>query len=153
MNQNEMHKILLSHLTKYRTWSYSQLAERVERDRQAHDCLKYVEGIAPDETQYHMEFQAVWDDKPHGDVRVLGALSVEPQKPLLGFLPVYTPDVTDSFIMSPDGRFVGEHETQWRDHVTSRHPPTGIPWCRGYLVGLNRILQSQFGSEPSVGEC
>lgn len=111
MNKEELHQILSAQLAKYCSWSYSQLAERVERDRQAHDCLEHFEGIALDGTQYQMEFQAVWDDKPQGDVRVLGALSTQRQKPLLGFIPTYTPDVTDSFIKSPDGRFVGESET------------------------------------------
>jgi hypothetical protein len=107
MIKDEMRKILSQHLTKFRSWSYPQLAERVERD----DCLEHIEDTAPDGTKYQMEFQALWDDKPHGAVRVCGDLSAEPQRPLLGFIPVYTPDVTDSFIMSPDGRFVGEHET------------------------------------------
>ena len=53
----------------------------------------------------------LWDDKPHGAVRVCGDLSAGRQRPLLGFIPVYTPDVTDSFIMNPDGRFIDEHET------------------------------------------
>jgi len=69
-------------------------------------------GIAPDGTKYQIEFQALWDGKPHGDVRVCGDLSAMPHKTLLGFIPVYVSDVTDSFIMSPDGRFVGEHETR-----------------------------------------
>ena len=111
MNKDEMRKILSEHLAKFRAWSYVQLSERVERDRKAHDCLEHIEGIASDGTQYQIEFQALWDDKPHGDVRVLGDLSAQPQRPLFGFIPVYTPDVTDSFIMSPEGRFVGEHET------------------------------------------
>lgn len=110
MDKSEAHKILREQLSKFRAWSYAQLAERVERDRQAHDCLEHVEGVAPDGTQYQMEFQAVWDGKPHGDVRVCGDLSAEPQRPLLGFIPIYVSDVTDSFIMSPDGRFVGENE-------------------------------------------
>jgi hypothetical protein len=112
MSKDEMHKILSEHLATFRAWSYAQLAERVERDRQAHDCLEHVEGIAPDGTKYQMEFQAVWDGKPHGDVRVCGDLSAVPHQTLLGFIPVYVSDVTDSFIMSPDGRFVGEHETR-----------------------------------------
>jgi len=53
----------------------------------------------------------VWDGKPHGDVRVCGDLSAVPHQTLLGFIPVYVSDVTDSFIMSTDGRFVGEYET------------------------------------------
>ena len=110
MSKDEMRKILAERLVKFRAWTYAQLAARVTRDEQAHECLEYVGGTAPDGTQYHMEFQALWDDKPHGDVRVIGALSAEPQRPLLGFIPIYTPDVTDTFIMSPDGRFVGEPE-------------------------------------------
>lgn len=106
-----MRKVLLVHLTKFRSWGYAQLAQRVERDRQAHDCLEHIEGVAPDGTRYQMEFQAMWDDKPHGDVRVCGDLSADPQKRLLGVLPIYISDVADSFIMRPDGRFVGEDET------------------------------------------
>ena len=111
MSKDEMRKILSEHLAKFRAWSYAHLAERVERDRQAHDCLEHIEGVAPDGTQYQIEFNALWDDKRDGDVRVCGDFSAEPQRPLLGFIPVYTPDVTDSFIMNPDGRFVGEYET------------------------------------------
>mgnify|MGYP006954591532 CR=1 FL=1 len=48
MSKEEMHKILSEHLATFRAWSYAQLVERVERDRQAHDCLEHVEGIAPD---------------------------------------------------------------------------------------------------------
>jgi hypothetical protein len=111
MSKDEMSTILSEHLAKFRTWSYAQLAERVERDRQAHECLEHVEGIADDGTQYYVEFQAYWDDKPHGAIRVCGDLSAQPQRPLLGFIPIYMPDVTDSFIMGSDGRFVDEHET------------------------------------------
>lgn len=98
MSKDEMRAILSEHLAKFRAWSYAQLAERVERD-----CLQHIEGTASDGTRYQMEFQAFWDDKPQGDVRICGDLSAEPQRLLLGFLPIYTPDVTDSFIMSPDG--------------------------------------------------
>jgi hypothetical protein len=110
MSKKEMRKILSEHLAKFRAWSYAQLTERVVRDRKQHDCLEHVEGVASDGTQYQMEFQALWDHKPHGSIRVFGDFSTEPKRPLLGFIPIYTPDVTDSFIMSPDGRFVDENE-------------------------------------------
>jgi len=110
MDKSEAHHILRERMAKFRTWSYAQLAERVERDRQAHDCLEHIEGTAPDGTPYQMEFQAVWDGKPQGDVRVCGDLAAEPRRPLLGFIPIYVSDVSDSFIMSTDGRFVGENE-------------------------------------------
>lgn len=111
MSKDEMHKILSGHLSRFRTWSYAQLAERVEHDRHTHDCLEHLEGTAADGTEYQIEFNAFWDDKPHGDIRVSGSFWAEPQRPLLGFIPIYTADVTDSFIMSPDGRFVDEPET------------------------------------------
>lgn len=115
MTKDEMRKLLSEHLAKYRSWSYAQLAERVEHTRQACDCLEHIEGDASDGTPYQIELQAFWDDKPHGNIRVSGNLSAEPQRPLLGFLPIYIPDVIDDFIMSPDGRFVGE-EGNHDDH-------------------------------------
>jgi hypothetical protein len=103
-------EILLQHLAKFRSWSYAKLADRVEYDRLRHDCLEHLEGVAPDGRTYQIEFQAFWDDKPNGDVRVMGTISVDPQRPLWGFIPIYTADFVECFIMSPDGRFVGEDE-------------------------------------------
>ncbi|MEX2286123.1 MAG: hypothetical protein WD648_03475 [Planctomycetaceae bacterium] len=100
MKLDEKRSILSKHLSKFRAWSYDQLVERIDRDRREHDCLESVEGVASDGTEYQMEFNVFWDDKRGGDVRVLGDLTAEPQ--------TYTSDVTDDFIMSPDGRFVGE---------------------------------------------
>lgn len=106
-----MRKILTERLAKFRNWSYSQLAQRVARDHRMHNCLEHVEEIASDGTRFQIEFNAFWDDKPHGDVRVIGSFSAEPQQQLLGFIPIYTPNVTNSFIMRPDGRFVEEQES------------------------------------------
>ena len=111
MSYDGMRTILSTHLAKFRTWSYADLAERVECDRQLHSCLEHIEDTAPDGTQYQMEFLALWDGKPHGDIRVCGDISAKPQKRFLGVLPIFISDVSDSFIRSPDGRFVGEHET------------------------------------------
>lgn len=108
MSNDEKRTVLSAYLAKFRAWSYEELAERVERDRREHDCLEHSEGTASDGTKYQMEFQAFWDDAPYGNIRVCGDLSAEPQRPLLGFIPVYLSDVTDSFIMRPDGSLVGE---------------------------------------------
>jgi len=108
MTREEMQAILAQHLAKFRTWTYAELAERIESNRQSHNCLEHVEGQAPDGTTYLIEFNVFWDAKPHGNIRMLGDLSANPQKPLLGILPIYFPDVADSFIMRPDGTFVGE---------------------------------------------
>lgn len=100
-----MRAILSERLAGFRSWSYAELAGRIDSG-----FLEHVENTASDSTEYQMEFQAFWDDKPHGNIRVTGSFSAEPQRPLFGFIPIYMPDESDSFILSPDGRFVGEDE-------------------------------------------
>ena len=95
-------------MARFRSWSYEALAERIERDKHHNDCLDYIEIVDKVGTVYYIEFNVFWDDKPQGDVRVCATLSAEPQRMLLGFLPIYRLDVTDSFIMSPEGIFVDE---------------------------------------------
>jgi len=108
MSNDEMQNVLADELARFRTWSYAELAEAVEATRKAHDHLYQVERVAPDGTPYFMDFDSFWDDQPNCDVRVSGSLYAEPQRRLLGF--ICLPHCTDSFIMSPDGRFVGEDE-------------------------------------------
>ncbi|QTN32559.1 hypothetical protein HZ994_09520 [Akkermansiaceae bacterium] len=108
MNKDEMHEILHMRLAVFRSWSYSSLAERVETDNRNGDCLEHIDGVGSDGTQYQIEFNAFWDDKPDGDIRVLGALSAEPQRRLLGFLPIFMPHLSEAFIMRPDGSFADE---------------------------------------------
>ena len=108
-----MHQVLSEHLAKFRSWTYTQLAKRVAQGPfwKPHDCLEHVAGTAPDGTEYQMEFTVYWNDKPNHEVRVCGGLFAEPQKCLLGFIPIYTADATDSFVMDTDGRFLFEHDT------------------------------------------
>jgi len=112
VSKDEKTAMLAEHLAKFRAWSYAQLAERVERDRCEQECLDQIEATATDGTKVQMEFNVCWDDKSGSDVRVYGDLSASPQKPLLGFIPIYTPDVMDSFIMRPDGTFVDEPDAK-----------------------------------------
>jgi hypothetical protein len=111
MSKGEMRRILSEHLAKYRTWSYAQLAEKIGRDPfwKPQDCLEHVEGTASDGTKYQVELNVFWNDKSNGEIIVSGDLSADPQRPLLGFIPIYTSDVTDSFIMSAEGQIVAEH--------------------------------------------
>ena len=103
MTKEEMCYILSEHLNQYRSWSYSQLVKYVDKG-----YLKTAEGTAPDGTDYQMDFQVFWDDEPLGNIRVIGSFWAEPKRPLLGFIPIYTPDATNCFIMCPDGKLIDE---------------------------------------------
>lgn len=100
--------VLASQLDEFRRWPYEALAAEIARTRAGHDCLAFIEGVFADGTAYQMEFNVFWDDKPGGDLRVCADLTTEPRKPWLDFLPVSTPDITDSFIMRSNGSFVDE---------------------------------------------
>jgi hypothetical protein len=108
MDIDDKRLLLAERLDEFRHWSYDKLAAEIDRTRDQHDCLKYFEGEHADGTEYCMEFNVFWDDKPGAALRVIGDLTTAPQRPWLGFLPIYTPDVSDDFIMRPDGTFVGE---------------------------------------------
>ena len=108
MNSDDKRTVLAEHLAEFRDWSYESLAAEIDRTRKAHDCLRHTEGVFDDGTEYQLEFNVCWDDKRGGDVRVFGDISTEPQRRLLWILPIYLSDFTDSFIMAPDGSFVGE---------------------------------------------
>ena len=109
VTNDDMQRALADELAQFRSWSYAALAEAVGRTRRGHDHLHLVERISADGTPYRMEFEVFWDDRPDHDVRVCGSLYAEPNKNLLGL--VSSPHCTDSIIMGPDGRFVGEDPT------------------------------------------
>jgi hypothetical protein len=102
MKDDEKRAILSQHFAKFRNWNYEELVARIPTDGH----LETIEECAPDGTQYSISFDVLWDDKKSGNVRVIGDLSTN--RPLLGFIPIFFSDVCDSFIMSRDGRFVGE---------------------------------------------
>ena len=51
-------------------------------------------------TVYQLEFQAVWDGKKDGNLRIIGAID---DGGLRAFI-----RLTEDFILTPDGSFVGE---------------------------------------------
>jgi hypothetical protein len=102
MTKDEMRAVLAGHLAKFRRWGYAELKSHV--NVQGH--LETFEESAPDGTEYSVTFDILWDDKAKGNIRVMGDLSRN--MPLLGFIPIYIPDVCDGFIMTPEGRFLGE---------------------------------------------
>jgi hypothetical protein len=105
MTKLEMQTILAGHLARFRAWPYAELAKRLE---QKEDCLERMEATAPDGTTYQLEVELFWDHEPNGDIRVFAQFWANPQRQLLGFLPIYFAHATDSFIMHRDGTFVGE---------------------------------------------
>lgn len=103
MDKTEMGKVLSEHLAGYRSRSYDELVALV---RAKHVDTMQVMG--PAGTEYQLEFSFFWDGKPGGDVRVIGSIDESPHRPIFRWLPIYASAVTDSFIMSPEGKFVGE---------------------------------------------
>ena len=73
--------------------SYNKL-QRLVKER---DCFE-IRG--PSGVSYQIEIEAMWDDKPHGNLRVVGRVD---DSGLRGFVPL-----TEDFVMAPDGSFVGE---------------------------------------------
>lgn len=108
MTVREKQHVLSEHLERFRTWSDAGLTAAMARARREHGCLECFEGTAADGTQWTVEINVVWDDKPQGNVRVIGDLTTEPQRPIMPFIPIYPSDVVDSFNMRPDGTFVDE---------------------------------------------
>lgn len=67
MNREEALSLLNAKLNEYRKLSYDQLAARIGDE-------EFPEVVGATGTQYQIETQIVWDDKPGGDVRVLAAI-------------------------------------------------------------------------------
>ena len=93
MDKKEAHQILAKHLQDFRGKSYADLKRLLtEQDT--------IEVTAPSGNSYQIEIQAVWDDRPDGNLRIIGNIDD-------GGLRALVP-LSDDFIISPDGRFVGE---------------------------------------------
>ena len=93
MDKTEAKALLASELQKYRARGYSELRERIG----SHDDYDVT---APSGRRYQIEVNFFWDDRPDGDIRVGGSIDD-------GGWRAWIP-VTDSFILSSTGRFVGE---------------------------------------------
>ena len=108
MDIDDKRLLLREQLDQFRHWSYDELACEINRTSRKHDCLRCVVGVFSDGTEYQMEFTVCWDGRKDGAIRVMGDLTAAPQRPLFGFLPIFSSDVTDDHIMRRDGTFVGE---------------------------------------------
>lgn len=95
MNTAEARAILTAEMQKYRAKSYEELVSMIGDDHN-------YEVLGPSGTAYQLDIQAFWDNpkKPNEVLRVMGGIDD-------GGLSAFSP-MTDSFLMAPDGTFVGE---------------------------------------------
>jgi hypothetical protein len=94
MDTAEALGLLEEALGRLRLESYDALVERIPAGEAIEDLL------GASGTSYQLEVVAFWDDRPGGNVRVLGSIDD-------GGWRAFAP-LTRSFIKSPDGTFVGE---------------------------------------------
>ena len=93
MNTGEASQLLGEELARYRAFPYSELQSRIG------DAI-CTQVVGAGGSTYQLEINFAWDDRPGGDIRVMGGIDDGGWR---AFLPL-----CDSFIMTPDGRFVGE---------------------------------------------
>ena len=93
MDQIEARGVLRAHLDEWRRRTYAELTSEVSESRQ-------LQTTGQSGTQYQVDVQVRWDDKPNGDIRVLGGIDD-------GGWRAFAP-LTEDFILGPDGKFVGE---------------------------------------------
>jgi hypothetical protein len=116
MDKADALAILGSELAAFREKSYSELVAMIDQGRDTTDTVRGVERLldricsqplitageregAPGAV-YQFEIEVFWDDKPGGDVRVMGSIANGGWR---AFVPV-----CEDFIMSPSRAFVGE---------------------------------------------
>ena len=93
MDKDEALEVLRRHLALYRQRTYSDLVGLIGKPSVA-------EVTGPSGARYQIEVEAYWDSKRNGDLRVMGSVD---DGGLRAFMPL-----TDDFILSPEGRFLGE---------------------------------------------
>jgi len=108
MNEREARSIVREKLEPYRHRSYAQLAEMIGQEPETGEV------VGASGEPYQFEIQAFWDSRSGGNVRVLAGIDESPHKPIfwnipvLRWIPIYSTKVTEDFILSPEGQFVGE---------------------------------------------
>jgi len=95
LNREEAQKILDSQISELRAKTYDELRRFLERGAVT------VEAVGSSGAQYQLEIEAVWDQEPESDLRVF--VSVDD-----GTVGRALSPLTDDFIISANGTFVGE---------------------------------------------
>ena len=93
MDNAEAKALLQSHLQTYRARSYAELAALI-------DSVQVAQLAGAGGVEYQVEINFAWDDRAGGNIRVIGSIDDGGWR---AFIPL-----CDSFIMAPDGTFVGE---------------------------------------------
>ena len=94
MNKQEAQKIIAEKLKPYREKPYSELIKMIKQKPSTYE-LRGQSGVL-----YQIEIQAFWDDKPNGNIRVMGSIDD-------GGLRAFAP-LGDDFIKNPKDEFIGE---------------------------------------------
>jgi hypothetical protein len=93
MNKSEANSLLSQELSRYRELPYAELFSLI-------DHIETLERTAPSGVIYQIEMQVFVDDESRQTLRVMGSIDD-------GGWRAFSP-LSDSFILSPDGSFVGE---------------------------------------------
>jgi hypothetical protein len=87
-------ELIAKELVQYRKKSYIELRAMIHAQPITYEI------VGPDGKKYQIEIQAFWDDKPDGDIRVMGSIDDT------GWRAIFP--LNDGFIKSPSGKFIGE---------------------------------------------
>ena len=94
MNNREAIALIEQELAVLRNEPYEQLVSR-----RSAESVEF-ERVGPSGVKYQVEIQVFWDDRPGGNIRVLGCIDNGGWR---AFVPL-----SRDFIKAPDGSFVGE---------------------------------------------
>lgn len=94
MDKREARQIIIRELEPFRKKTFSDLIKMVDTEPST-GAVTNENGV-----HYQIEIQAFWDDKPNGNIRVLGSID---DGGIRAFFPL-----TESFIKTPSEEFVGE---------------------------------------------
>ncbi len=95
MDKSEARTVLAQQLAKYRQYSFGDLTKLI-------GVNSVVQVRGPSGAEYQIEIEVMWDSlRDKTDILVMGAIDD-------GRLPGALSPLCDSFILAPDGKFVGE---------------------------------------------
>ena len=94
MDKAEARALLAVELGRFRAMAYGELVSLI-------GAVQVVQVAGPSSTRYTVEVDVFWDDRPGGNLRVIGGIDDG------GFRAALTP-LGDDFILTPEGKFLGE---------------------------------------------